>query len=37
MGRIQLSVDGHVASIALDNPEKHNAVDAAMRAEMEAA
>lgn len=34
MGRILYSVDGHVATIALDNPGSHNAVDAEMRASL---
>lgn len=37
MGRIIFSTDGPVATIALDNPEKHNAVDAQMRDELTAA
>ncbi|SEF15489.1 enoyl-CoA hydratase [Rhizobiales bacterium GAS191] len=36
MGRVHFSVDGHIATIVLDNPESHNAVDAPMRAEIEA-
>ncbi|MFW2449204.1 MAG: enoyl-CoA hydratase/isomerase family protein [Qipengyuania pacifica] len=31
MGKIGFAVDGHTAIITLDNPEKHNAVDAPMR------
>lgn len=31
MGQVELSVDGHIAVITLDNPAKHNAVDAPMR------
>lgn len=32
MGRVIFTVDGPIATIALDNPDKHNAVDAEMRA-----
>lgn len=35
MGRVHLSVDGPVATIELDNPGAHNAVDAPMRAALE--
>lgn len=31
MGQIGFAVDGHIAVVTLDNPEKHNAVDATMR------
>lgn len=31
MGRIGFAVDGHIAVVTLDNPDKHNAVDAPMR------
>lgn len=31
MGQVGFSVDGHVATVTLDNPTKHNAVDAPMR------
>lgn len=34
MGRIIFNVDGAIATIALDNPDKHNAVDAPMREEL---
>jgi enoyl-CoA hydratase/carnithine racemase len=37
MGRVHFAVDGHIATIVLDNPESHNAVDAPMRAQIEAA
>ena len=37
MGRIIFSTDGPIAIIALDNPGKHNAVDAQMREELTAA
>jgi len=37
MGRVVLSVTGHVALIVLDNPGKRNAVDAQMRQELTAA
>jgi enoyl-CoA hydratase/carnithine racemase len=37
MGQIIFSVDGPVASIALDNPDSHNAVDALMRTALAAA
>jgi enoyl-CoA hydratase/carnithine racemase len=37
MGRIEFSVSNHVATILLDNPTKHNAVDAPMRAGLEKA
>lgn len=34
MGRIIFTVEGAIATIALDSPENHNAVDAAMRKEL---
>jgi len=37
VGRIIFTVDGPVATIALDNPNNHNAVDKPMRAELAAA
>jgi len=37
MGRINFSIDGPIATIALENPDKHNAVDAQMREELTAA
>jgi enoyl-CoA hydratase/carnithine racemase len=37
VGRIIFTVDGPVATIALDNPDSHNAVDKAMREELAAA
>lgn len=37
MGRIIFTVDGPVATIALDSPDSHNAVDSAMREELAAA
>lgn len=37
MGRVHFAIDGRTATIALDNPDNHNAVDAAMRSELEAA
>lgn len=37
MGQVVLTTDGHVAVITLDNPDKHNAVDALMREQLAAA
>lgn len=37
MGSIIFKVDGPIATIALDNPDKHNAVDGAMREQLTAA
>ena len=37
MGRINLSIDGAIATVELDNPASHNAVDAPMREELTAA
>ena len=37
MGSVTFSIAGHVATIALDNPDNHNAVDKAMREELSAA
>lgn len=37
MGRIHLTIEGSIATIALDSPDKHNAVDAPMRKELTAA
>jgi enoyl-CoA hydratase/carnithine racemase len=34
MGRIILTVEDHIATVALDNPASHNSVDAVMRKEM---
>lgn len=37
MGQVVFTVEDHVAIIALDNPDKHNAVDAPMREQLAAA
>lgn len=37
MGQVVFSIEDHVAIIALDNPDKHNAVDAPMREQLAAA